>query len=47
VRTVRTPSGGPYGDGVFLVRPDGYLGWAGATAARAAPYAARARATRP
>lgn len=28
-RTVRIPSYGAYGDGVFLIRPDGYVGWAG------------------
>jgi hypothetical protein len=32
VRTHRTPAYEPYGTGVFLVRPDGYVGWAGATA---------------
>ncbi|MFF4644077.1 FAD-dependent monooxygenase [Streptomyces sp. NPDC001389] len=42
VRTVRIPSYGTYGDGVFLVRPDGYVGWAGETAEGAAAYAARA-----
>ncbi|MET9606911.1 FAD-dependent monooxygenase [Streptomyces sp. NPDC006512] len=41
VRTVRFPSYGAYGDGVFLVRPDGYVGWAGGTATGAAAYAAR------
>ncbi|MFJ8163628.1 FAD-dependent monooxygenase [Streptomyces sp. NPDC096136] len=42
VRTVRIPSYGAYGDGVFLVRPDGYVGWAGPTAEGLAPYAAGA-----
>lgn len=31
VRTLRVPSYEPYGDGVFLVRPDGHIGWAGDT----------------
>lgn len=39
VRTVRIPSYGAYGDGVFLVRPDGYVGWAGDTAEGLAEYA--------
>ncbi|MFF2779297.1 FAD-dependent monooxygenase [Streptomyces sp. NPDC058052] len=29
VRTARIPADGPYGTGVFLIRPDGYVGWAG------------------
>ncbi|MBV2155377.1 FAD-dependent oxidoreductase [Kitasatospora sp. SUK 42] len=41
VPVVRIPSYGAYGDGVFLIRPDGYLGWAGATAEGLAAYAAR------
>ncbi|MGW1763979.1 FAD-dependent monooxygenase [Streptomyces sp. NPDC002073] len=41
VRTVRIPSYGAYGDGVFLIRPDGHIGWAGDTADGAARYAAR------
>uniref|UniRef100_A0AAU2K125 FAD-dependent oxidoreductase n=1 Tax=Streptomyces sp. NBC_00049 TaxID=2903617 RepID=A0AAU2K125_9ACTN len=40
VRTVRIPSYEAYGDGVFLVRPDGYIGWAGATAQGLTAYAA-------
>jgi 2-polyprenyl-6-methoxyphenol hydroxylase-like FAD-dependent oxidoreductase len=32
---------GAYGKGVFLVRPDGYVGWAGETAAGLAEYARR------
>lgn len=40
VRTVRIPSYEAYGDGVFLVRPDGYVGWAGASAEGLAPCAA-------
>lgn len=39
VRTVCVPSYAPYGDGVFLVRPDGYLGWAGATGEGVDAYA--------
>jgi 2-polyprenyl-6-methoxyphenol hydroxylase-like FAD-dependent oxidoreductase len=38
---VRTPAYAPYGTGVFLVRPDGYVGWAGDTAAGLTEYAAR------
>ncbi|MEU3915585.1 FAD-dependent monooxygenase [Streptomyces sp. NPDC029721] len=40
VRTVRIPWYGAYGDGAFLIRPDGYVGWAGPTAEGVAPYAA-------
>ncbi|MEV7445545.1 FAD-dependent oxidoreductase [Streptomyces sp. NPDC091204] len=40
VRTVRIPSYEAYGDGVFLIRPDGYVGWAGTTAEGLASYAA-------
>ncbi|WP_434099621.1 FAD-dependent monooxygenase [Streptomyces minutiscleroticus] len=29
VRTVRVPAYAPYGTGVFLVRPDGYVAWSG------------------
>ncbi len=29
VRVVRGPAHGAYGTGLFLVRPDGYVGWAG------------------
>ncbi|WP_255956159.1 FAD-dependent monooxygenase [Streptomyces odontomachi] len=32
VRTHRAPAYEPYGTGVFLIRPDGYVGWAGVTA---------------
>ncbi|KAA0935445.1 FAD-dependent monooxygenase [Streptomyces apricus] len=39
VRTVRIPAYEAYGTGVFLVRPDGYVGWAGTSAAELAPYA--------
>ena len=38
---VRIPSYEAYGRGVFLVRPDGYVGWAGATADGLSEYAAR------
>lgn len=31
VRLVRGPSHRTYATGLFLVRPDGYVGWAGAT----------------
>ncbi|UUY46597.1 FAD-dependent oxidoreductase [Streptomyces yangpuensis] len=40
VRTVRIPSYGAYGDGVFLIRPDGHVGWAGVCAEGLASYAA-------
>ncbi|MFF6993607.1 FAD-dependent oxidoreductase [Streptomyces sp. NPDC008313] len=39
VRAVRIPPYEAYGTGVFLVRPDGYVGWAGDTAAGLAEYA--------
>ncbi|MFG2909078.1 FAD-dependent monooxygenase [Kitasatospora sp. NPDC048286] len=38
---VRIPAYEVYGTGVFLVRPDGYVGWAGATADGLAAYAGR------
>jgi 2-polyprenyl-6-methoxyphenol hydroxylase-like FAD-dependent oxidoreductase len=41
VPTVRIPAYEAYGTGVFLVRPDGYAGWAGATADGLAEYATR------
>ncbi|GAA2640589.1 FAD-dependent oxidoreductase [Streptomyces vastus] len=41
VRTVRVPGYEAYGSGVFLVRPDGYVGWAGETAEGLTEYAAR------
>ncbi|MEV7544218.1 FAD-dependent monooxygenase [Streptomyces sp. NPDC089915] len=40
-RSVRIPPHGAYGQGVFLVRPDGYVAWAGHTAEGAQAYAAR------
>ncbi|MFJ3726660.1 FAD-dependent monooxygenase [Streptomyces sp. NPDC090045] len=40
VRTVRIPSYEAYGDGLFLIRPDGYVGWAGRAAEGLAAYAA-------
>jgi len=41
VPVVRIPRYDPYGTGVFLVRPDGYVAWAGDTAASLAEYANR------
>ncbi|MEV5956904.1 FAD-dependent monooxygenase [Streptomyces sp. NPDC051987] len=38
------PAPGSYGPGVFLVRPDGYVGWAGETTEGLRAYAARAGA---
>ncbi|MEV0240448.1 FAD-dependent oxidoreductase [Streptomyces sp. NPDC050674] len=40
-RVVRGPAPGAYGPGLYLVRPDGYIGWAGATAAGLPEYLAR------
>lgn len=38
----------PYGTGLFLVRPDGYVGWAGGDATGLARYLARlSRSRRP
>ncbi|MEU2597469.1 FAD-dependent oxidoreductase [Streptomyces hirsutus] len=37
VRVVRGPAHESYGTGLFLVRPDGYVGWAGDTAAAGLP----------
>ncbi|MFD9437529.1 FAD-dependent oxidoreductase [Streptomyces sp. NPDC060006] len=39
-RTVRIPAYEAYGTGVFLVRPDAHVGWAGRTAHGLAEYAA-------
>lgn len=41
VHTVHIPPYKPYGTGVFLIRPDGYVGWAGETAEGLAEYWAR------
>ncbi|MCX5050604.1 FAD-dependent oxidoreductase [Streptomyces sp. NBC_00474] len=41
VRVVRGPAQEPYGKGLFLVRPDGYVGWAGDSAAGLPEYLAR------
>ncbi|MFS8200878.1 FAD-dependent oxidoreductase [Streptomyces sp. CWNU-52B] len=41
IRTVRYPAYEAYGTGVFLVRPDGYVGWAGTTAEGLSEYATR------
>ncbi|KUO21664.1 FAD-dependent oxidoreductase [Streptomyces dysideae] len=41
VRVVRGGVQGAYGSGVFLVRPDGYVGWAGGGAAGLTKYLAR------
>ncbi|MET8095027.1 FAD-dependent monooxygenase [Streptomyces sp. NPDC005236] len=41
VRTARIRSHERYGTGVFLVRPDGYVGWAGTDARDLGEYAAR------
>ena len=40
VPTVHLPRHEAYGTGVFLVRPDGYVGWAGDTAEGLTEYAA-------
>ncbi|MER6349078.1 FAD-dependent oxidoreductase [Streptomyces sp. NPDC001595] len=39
VRLPESPAHGAYAPGVFLIRPDGYVGWAGDTAAGLARYA--------
>nr|WP_308439649.1 FAD-dependent monooxygenase [Streptomyces spinoverrucosus] len=41
IPTLRIKAYEPYGTGVFLIRPDGYVGWAGETGAGLAEYAAR------
>ncbi|MDW8810965.1 hypothetical protein P1P68_40735 [Streptomyces scabiei] len=46
VRRAHIPPYEPYGTGVFLVRPDGYVGWAGETPAGLMAYAAAAGLTR-
>jgi hypothetical protein len=40
-RLARIPAYDAYGRGIFLVRPDGYVGWAGTEADGLATYAAR------
>jgi hypothetical protein len=45
IPTIRIPEYEVYGTGVFLVRPDGYIGWAGETSAGLDGYAARFRST--
>jgi hypothetical protein len=41
VRLVRGAAQASYGTGLFLVRPDGYVGWAGETAGGLREYLAR------
>ncbi|MFF8014324.1 FAD-dependent monooxygenase [Streptomyces sp. NPDC007929] len=41
IPVVRGPAPGAYGPGLYLVRPDGYIGWAGETAAGLPEYLAR------
>ncbi|MFE0172648.1 FAD-dependent monooxygenase [Streptomyces sp. NPDC059002] len=43
----RVPACQPYGKGLFLVRPDGYVGWAGDDATGLREYAAARQLTRP
>ncbi|MFK0170321.1 FAD-dependent monooxygenase [Streptomyces sp. NPDC090306] len=45
--TARLAASTAYGPGVYLVRPDGYVGWAGATPDGLARYAARTGAVAP
>jgi hypothetical protein len=40
IPTVRLAAYEAYGTGVFLIRPDGYVGWAGATPNGLPEYAA-------
>ena len=40
IRVVRGPAPAAYGPGLYLVRPDGYVGWAGDTATGLAEYLA-------
>lgn len=42
VRTAHIPPYEAYGTGVFLVRPDGYVGWAGDTPVGLTAYTAAA-----
>jgi hypothetical protein len=39
-RLARIPAYDAYGRGIFLVRPDGYVGWAGTEADGLSTYAA-------
>jgi hypothetical protein len=41
VRTVGIPAHESYGTGLFLIRPDGYVGWTGDTASGLRAYARR------
>ncbi|MEU6256055.1 FAD-dependent oxidoreductase [Streptomyces sp. NPDC047043] len=41
VHVVPGPAGEPYGEGLFLVRPDGYVGWAGDSAEALRTYVTR------
>jgi 2-polyprenyl-6-methoxyphenol hydroxylase-like FAD-dependent oxidoreductase len=41
VPTARIPAHESYGTGLFLIRPDGYVGWAGGTASGLREYATR------
>ena len=41
IPVVRGPAPGAYGPGLYLVRPDGYVGWAGDTAAGLPEYLVR------
>ncbi|MEU6214719.1 FAD-dependent monooxygenase [Streptomyces sp. NPDC047023] len=41
VRTIRIPSYEAYGEGLFLIRPDGHVGWAGTSPEDLPAYAAR------
>jgi hypothetical protein len=41
VHVVEGPAAETYGTGLFLVRPDGYVGWAGDTEDGLAEYADR------
>jgi hypothetical protein len=41
VTVVRGPAQEPYGTGLVLVRPDGYVGWTGEAGAEPAQYLVR------
>ncbi|MFF8379488.1 FAD-dependent monooxygenase [Streptomyces sp. NPDC015661] len=47
LRTARLTAYEPYGTGLFLIRPDGYVGWAGATADGLHDYLTAVGAGRP